>query len=91
MTLRIDESGTTTTAIAHDASDGTFAGRPYFTCPASIFDRCVQGKKNRKRWQNFLGDDMMSSRIREFIKSNPKNKNILLRREGTGMIINARQ
>lgn len=89
-----DIGNTTTSASSTDALKGDFIqpsgkinGTPYFDCDSNTFYKCVQGKKKRKHWKQFLGGEFGNG-IKKWVASN-RNSNFMLKNTEDGSFIYA--
>lgn len=85
-----EEETTVTTGVqASGEAHGKAFGKPYFNCDSKTFDNCLKGRKPRKHWKNFTANLELSDNIRAFLKKNPKQKSVLLRKDGSEHFISA--
>lgn len=94
-----EETGTQTTNVPtgpgvagagmSSQPDGKFMNRPYFDLPRDQFYNAAKGKKKKKHWKKFIGDDENGKRIQDWAKKN-KGKPFLLRNKDTDEFVFAR-
>ena len=70
-------TGVQATGQAH----GKAFGRPYFNCNDKTFDACLQGRRKGKHWKKFVGNEELSGNIKAYLKANPKQKSVMLKKE----------
>ena len=72
-----------------EENTGMFAGKVTHKVPRHVYTKIVHEKAKGKHWRKYLGDDEVTSRIRDYAIRNPK-KPVVIEDESTGYMCFAR-
>lgn len=83
-----EETTITTGVQASGEAHGRAFGKPYFKCDDHTFNSCLQGRKKGKHWKKFTNKEL-GNEIRSYLKKNPKQKSVMLRKNDSDHYIMA--
>ncbi len=75
--------------IQESADEDTFAGKKVFVVDSDTFHKCKMGKRKYARWKDYVGDDEIGAKIKDYGYKYP-HKPIILQDRNFGHMLHLR-